>query len=404
LARNDTLPSAAAAADPFAGTTYRAIRPIGQGGMGEVFEVEHVALGKRAVAKLLKAQFLDDAPMRERFRFEAQAQARLSHPNLVEVFDLGETAGGRPFFVMERLSGRTLALEIAERRSLPAAEAVEIVLQVLAGLGAVHAKGIVHRDVKPENVFVCDPPEHAEPAETRRRRVKVLDFGVAKARRSGEQIAAAPAHPTEEGMAMGTPRTMAPEQIAGGGIDARADVYATGVLLYALVAGRAPFVQRGGLELLRAHLHERPEPPSRWTRDPVPARLDAAVLRALSKRPADRFPSAAAFAEELRWILAALRSEPAAPRGGEGALDAPSPEAVTEGGTVRMPRLDAAGAEVLDAHRGAAERAPGLAPADAPRALGLPRGEVWILLALALGAAVLTGAAVLYVARLWGPP
>lgn len=312
-----TLISQSEAEDPFAGTPYRKVRGLGQGGMGEVVEVEHVALGKRVVAKLLKAPLAEDPAMLERFRFEAQALARLTHPNLVEVFDLGCTRRGQPYFTMERLRGRTLTEELRARGRLPVAEAIEIAVQVLAGLGAAHEHGMVHRDVKLDNIFLCDPGAAGDPPGSPPvRRVKVLDFGVAKARRGGEQIAKAPAYATEEGTVMGTPRFIAPEQIHGRGVDARADVYATGVLLYNLVAGRGPFALPPGLSpvqaqlaFVRAHLHEPPKPPSQWGPLPLPPALDAAVLRALAKRPEDRFASVAAFANELERIRAALPAE-----------------------------------------------------------------------------------------------
>lgn len=311
-----TLLSEGLADDPFAGTAYRTVRPIGEGGMGVVLEVEHLALGKRLVAKVLKPHLVDDPNLTDRFRFEAQALAQLSHPNLVPVLDLGRTRDGRPFFVMEKLTGRTLGEELRARGVLPAAEAVEITLQVLAGLSAAHAHGLVHRDVKLDNVFLCDarPTAGTRARDAGHRAVKVLDFGVAKASRTGPILAAPPSHPTAEGTVMGTPRYVAPEQIRGVGVDARADVYTTGMLLYTLLAGRSPFAGLTGLELLQAHLTRPPEPLSNRCGARVSPALDAAVLRALAKSPDDRYPSAADFADDLLRILEALPpGEPSRP-------------------------------------------------------------------------------------------
>ncbi len=337
--REPTLLSEGLADDPFVGTSYRTVRPVGEGGMGLVLEVEHLALGKRLVAKVLKPHLVDDANLLERFRFEAQALARLSHANLVPVLDLGRTRDGRPYFVMEKLTGRTLGEELRARGTLPVAEAIEITLQVLAGLGAAHAHGLVHRDVKLDNVFLCDaqPVAGMRAREAGHRLVKVLDFGVAKAPRSGPVLAAPPEHPTAEGVVMGTPRYVAPEQIRGVGVDARADIYTTGVLLYTLLAGRSPFAGLSGLSLLQAHLSQPPPPLSSRAGLRVPPVLEAAILRALAKVPDHRHPTAADFAEELLHILEGLRSEPPATG------SSPSKPSLTPRGTERilaMPDLD----------------------------------------------------------------
>ncbi|MFO0590471.1 MAG: serine/threonine-protein kinase [Polyangiaceae bacterium] len=304
---DETRVSAEHSGDPLAGTPYRTTATLGAGGMGEVVEAEHVTLGKRVVVKLLKKTLADDALWLERFRFEAQVLARLCHPNLVDVTDLGRTGDGRPYFVMERLRGRTLSVELQTWGALPVASAIEIMRQVLAGLGEAHRHGLVHRDVKLDNIFLCDAGGAApEKAQRERYRVKLLDFGIAKAGQRGAEtpIAAAPAYPTQEGTTMGTPRYIAPEQIRGRtAVDARADLYAAGVVLYVLVAGRGPFQHKSTLALLDAHLNESPKAPSSVAPQPIPAELDRAILCALAKRPEDRFVSAEAFAEELGRIL-----------------------------------------------------------------------------------------------------
>jgi serine/threonine-protein kinase len=203
---------------------------------------------------------------------------------------------------MERLVGVTLGAEVKARGALPVAEALGYVVQVLAGLEVAHAMGIVHRDIKPENVFLCDATRDAP------RLIKILDFGVAKVLDVAGEVGrpALPRLVTAEGGIVGTPRVVAPEQALGKPVDARTDVYAAGLLLYTLLAGRGPFAHiSDACELLKANVMELPEPPSKWTAQPIPAALDAAVMRALEKRPADRFLSAGAFATELRAIAAA---------------------------------------------------------------------------------------------------
>jgi eukaryotic-like serine/threonine-protein kinase len=360
--REPTLLSEGTADDPFAGTAYRTVQKIGEGGMGVVLEVEHLALGKRLVAKVLKPELVGDANLSDRFRFEAQVLAQLAHPNLVPVLDLGRTRGGQPYFVMEKLTGRTLGEELRARGRLPIAEAIEITLEVLAGLGAAHAHGLVHRDVKLDNVFLCDarPAAGTRSRETARRTVKLLDFGVAKAPRSGPALAAPPSHPTAEGVLVGTPRYVAPEQIRGGAVDARADLYAAGTMLYTLLVGRSPFSGVSGLGLLHAHLNEAPRPLSSYPDAEVPPALDAIVLRALAKRPDDRQATAGELAEELLQILEALAA------GGQGAAGRQGKPSLTARGTERIVapadpvRLRAAHAarDVRRSTSGAGERGP----------------------------------------------
>lgn len=285
------------------GTPYRPLRRLGRGGMGEVIEAAHVGLDKPVVVKLLHRDLNREPRIVERMRIEAQSLARLAHPNLVTVTDFGQTAEGRTFLVMERLYGRTMREELAARGALPVLEAVDFVEQALAGLAAAHGAGIVHRDVKLDNLFVCDPDARG------RRVVKVLDFGIAKvvAPRDDGRAPAPSLYQTEEGVLVGTPRYMSPEQASGLAVDARTDVYAAGAVLYTLLAGRGPFEHVKPLhDLLRAHAVEVPLPPSCYAPRPIPPELERAIMRALEKRPELRFPSAAAFGAELSRIAAAL--------------------------------------------------------------------------------------------------
>ncbi|MDI3291077.1 serine/threonine protein kinase, partial [Polyangium sp. 15x6] len=292
------------------GTPYRFLAPLGRGGMGDVVEAEHVALGKRVVVKLLQERHANRPDYVDRMRIEAQALAKITHPNLVQVTDFGQTAEGRTFLVMERLHGRNLREELEQRTFFPVAEAIDVVRQALAGLAAAHDAGVVHRDVKLDNLFLCDAPNGE------RRLVKVLDFGVAKVIGvMGDNTPLPLAFPTAEGVAMGTPRFFSPEQARGRPVDGRADLYAVGMVLYTLLAGRGPFDHITTLlELTRAHAFQVPEPPSRYATQALPAGLDAIVLKALAKEPADRLATARTFAAELERVADGLSSSNIRPR------------------------------------------------------------------------------------------
>jgi serine/threonine-protein kinase len=248
-----------------------------------VYLAAHSGSGRRAALKVLSRAFAASPEMSGRFVREARILSRLHHPNVVEILELGVLPDGRPFVAMELLQGRSLLELIFARGRLSLPEAVELLAPVCDALGAAHREGVIHRDVKASNVFVeaGDPP-----------RVKLLDFGVAHA--------AGPEDPsiTVTGERIGSAHAMAPELIRGEAVDARADVYALGVLLYQLVTGELPFWSDDQFELERLHLSAPPPSPGRLA--PVPAAVDAVVERALAKRPEDRFGSAAAFLEALR--------------------------------------------------------------------------------------------------------
>jgi serine/threonine-protein kinase len=229
------------------------------------------------------------------------------------------TADGRPYVAMERLKGRTLRAEARLRGPLPAPEAIRHTRQLLSALRAVHAAGVVHRDVKPDNVMLCETSARGEP------RIKLIDFGIAKVIRiqpgggaasavhpaRGREVRIAPmAIPTLEGICVGTPRYVSPEQASGAEIDPRSDVYAAGILLYTLVAGRGPFDEiRDVAALLEAHRDLAPPPPSSVARVPIPPLLEGVILQAISKNPADRVASALAFSHAL-WRTVSRMSSP----------------------------------------------------------------------------------------------
>jgi serine/threonine-protein kinase len=321
--------------ETIAGTRYRVVGLIGSGGMGSVYEVEHLELGKRFVLKALLRSLASRDDLAVRLRNEWRALGRLEHPNIVSVTDAGVTATGVPYYVMERLHGETLAARLRRERRLPLADALGIAADVLDGLSAAHRIGIVHRDVKPANIFLVAG-----------RPVKLLDFGIAKVLDpQASQI-------TGQGIAIGTPRYMAPEQATGETVDARTDLYAAGLILFEMVAGVGPFdTARDANELFLAHL-ARSAPPLSSAAPGVPPELDRWVARLLAKRPAERPTDAESVATALRSLRAAV-DRPAGAQGDgertlsggpfdelEGALTVPV-QSAGEGATGRAPASDA---------------------------------------------------------------
>jgi serine/threonine protein kinase len=210
---------------------YRVVRWLAEGGMGRVFVADHVFLQKQVALKVLHAEMSAEPDAVERFTVEARAASLIEHDNVVRVSDFGRTAEGQLYLVMELLSGHTLADELKQGKLTPA-RARFIACAVLRGLEAAHARGVVHRDLKPENVYVCTREGHGDS-------VKLLDFGIARMRQQGNDVEQ---RLTKEGAIMGTPLYMAPEQLrAEREVDARADLYAVGVLLYEMLAGKPPY-------------------------------------------------------------------------------------------------------------------------------------------------------------------
>ena len=295
-------PRARAQHDPLAGTPYRLLRHVTAGAMGEIVEAEHVALRRKVIVKLIHRAYAALPGFVDRFRLEAQSLATLAPrtAHIVAVLDCGETRDGRSFLVLEHLAGHTLNDELRARRLLPPSEAVGIACDLLEALRCAHEVGIVHRDVKPDNIFLAESAHHD-------RLVKLLDFGIAKVLPgiSDEDAPAPLALPTEEGMTLGTPRFLSPEQARGAAIDHRSDLYSTGAVLYAMLTGRDPFAHVEGIAaVIRAHVLEPPRPPSFVAAQQIPAALDQIVLKALAKKPEDRYASAADFAAALAGALA----------------------------------------------------------------------------------------------------
>jgi len=277
------------------GDKYEITGPLGEGGMGVVYEALHLSLGKKVAVKTLLPELGESSEMLGRFQQEARVAGAIGHPNIVEVFDLGRLDDGTMYLVMERLIGHSVAERLAAEGRLPAAECVEIAVQTLAGLGAAHRRGLVHRDLKPENIYLCDSEDTAF-------HVKVLDFGVSKVLRPMEFTAPNQTRiqtKTRVGTVVGTPMYMAPEQAAGvPDIDQRADLWAMGVVLYEMMTGVQPFSGQTYPQILRAVLAHTPAPLSDHLRQVNP-QLESIVTQALAKERDDRFPDAKAMRTAL---------------------------------------------------------------------------------------------------------
>ncbi|MEZ4226783.1 MAG: serine/threonine-protein kinase [Polyangiaceae bacterium] len=273
--------------------SYRIARLLGQGGMGEVYLGVQPEIGSRVAIKLLSLDAARAPGIVERFFAEARAVNVIRHEGIVSILDLARLRDGRPYIVMEFLDGAPLSKVFEEHRPMPLGALVQMSIWVLGALGAAHALGITHRDLKPDNVFV-----------TTLGRVKLLDFGIAKLKPDQGGVSDA----TRTGALLGTPFYMSPEQARGAAVDHRSDLYALGVILFEGLTGQRPFVADSLFELLRQQIEVAPEPP-RSLRPDVPAALEALVLRAMAKDPAVRFQSAEEMAQALQQIAAFLPRE-----------------------------------------------------------------------------------------------
>lgn len=272
---------------------YRLLRPLGEGGVGAIWIGEQIGLGRRIAVKVLHAEIANDPSMLERFEREAKVLASLAHPHIVAINDYGVWQG-TPYLVMELLEGRTLG-ELLSEGPLPVLRAIQIAQPLLRALSYAHARGVVHRDLKPANVFLQALPDHAD-------HVKLLDFGFALAEDAGPSL-------TKTGMVVGTPWYMAPEATTGAVLDARADVYAVGVLVFEMILGRRPF-EGEAIEVLRRKMtEEAPSMQAFPSRESVPPALVETVARALARDPDVRWPSA----NELALALATISAELAPP-------------------------------------------------------------------------------------------
>jgi Flp pilus assembly protein TadD len=266
---------------PIIAGKFRVLREIGRGGMGVVYEAEDLSLRRLVALKFLPADRTADPDARHRFVQEAQAASALDHVNICDIHEIGETASGEMFIAMTRYRGESLKERI-ERQPIPAPQVIDLALQIAEGLAKAHEHGIVHRDLKPGNVFVTEEGT-----------VKILDFGLAKLIGHDQSTVA--------GSTMGTPAYMSPEQVKGGHVDARTDLWSLGVVLYEMVTGHRPFRRADSPAVLHAILHDAPEP-VKDLRPGFPEAIGPLVTRALSKAPEKRFESARAMADALKSL------------------------------------------------------------------------------------------------------
>ena len=324
--------------------SYEIVERIGEGGMGTVYRALDPMLEREVAVKAIRPELLRDPQVALRFRAEAKLLARINHPAIATIYSFFED-GGELFLAMEFVRGKTLAAALKERGAFPWQEAVALLAAALPGIEQVHRLGIVHRDLKPDNLMLTESGG-----------LKVMDFGIARA--------ADAARLTRTGLMVGTLRYMAPEQLRGEAGDLRTDLYALGAVLYEMLTGRVPFASDSEYEVIRAQVEEAPAPPSSLAAG-LPAWLDAAVLRALAKDPAERFQSA----EEMRAVLAGA---------GRPASQATAPQRTAEI------------ASLPTAVKPSAAAPPSPAPSSyRPVELSRPRRPgVWIGLAAALVAAV----------------
>lgn len=258
------------------GGSYEVIRMVGEGGMGRVYEARHQRLPtKRFAVKMLHPDMARQPEVVTRFQREAEASSVLSHPHIVDVYDVSATPDGRPYIVAELLTGEEMGNHLDRVGKMAAGAAAHVVRQVCAALGAAHSAGIVHRDVKPENVFLSGDGTH----------VKVLDFGISKVGDNKDGL-------TKTGTVMGTPDYMAPEQARGDKVDARADIYAAGAILYRALTGRKPFEGLDPMATLTAVLTQEPPRPTELNPE-VPLSLELVIQKAMAKDPKERFQTMA---------------------------------------------------------------------------------------------------------------
>ncbi|MBM4387641.1 MAG: serine/threonine protein kinase, partial [Deltaproteobacteria bacterium] len=278
---------------------YKILHPIGNGAMGSIYKAEHMTLEKVICLKVLHKHLVKDESHIKRFHREARAASRLSHPNCIGIMDYGQTDDGLTFIAMEYISGEDLATTLHKEVRLPPERALRIAIQICEALDEAHSKGVVHRDMKPENIML----EHKrlEPDF-----VKVLDFGIAKIRDSSGSSGS---FHTATGLVFGTPEYMSPEQIKGEDLDGKSDIYSLGIVLYQMLCGKLPFEGESVLEIATQHLTAKPPPVEKFNPD-LPREICHAVMALLSKKKDER-PSAIELRETLCKLQDGLKERAA---------------------------------------------------------------------------------------------
>jgi serine/threonine-protein kinase len=270
---------------------YRVVRLVGEGGMGQVYEAQHVNINRRFALKLLRREIVTNPEAVARFRQEAWSASSIGHDNIIEIDDFATLPNGSVYLAMEFLEGQALSERMRASPSLSLEEALGILLQVCSGLDAAHSKGIVHRDMKPENVFLAR--KHGRVV------AKILDFGIAKV--SGAEGSQSL---TRTGTIFGTPHYMSPEQALGRPLDHRSDIYSMGVIMYEAFTGRVPFEAESFMGILTKHITAQPTPPRELAPE-TPVEIEALILRAMAKEAGDRFQSMSEVLSALTAIAEA---------------------------------------------------------------------------------------------------
>lgn len=302
---------------------YQILRHLGRGGMADVYAARHLSLHRNVAMKVLRSDVKHTDDEISRFRREAQAAARLNHPAIVQVYDIGESEGNH-FITQELVEGCNLREHLQKNGPLSPNDAIEVLRRVSEALNVAHSAGVTHRDIKPENIMRAEDGS-----------IKVTDFGLARVLTTVESSTA---DLTRDGITLGTPRYMSPEQIQGHAVDGRSDLYSLGVTLYHLIAGRPPFDDTEALALAVKHLHETPEPIDRARgKDDIPAWLVAVVSRLLRKAPEERFASAAD-------VLAVVEHQRRLASGGD---DTPAGRAATDTTQVETGRSGSGSGETV---------------------------------------------------------
>ncbi|MEI9953830.1 MAG: serine/threonine-protein kinase [Pseudomonadota bacterium] len=272
---------------------YRILKLLGEGGMGQVYLAEHVAIEKRVALKILRVEYAAKGEIVTRFQQEAISASRIKHPNVLDVFDFGQLENGCFFLAMEFLEGNDLADELSRRRVLGTASGIRISMQICRALAAAHANGVVHRDMKPENVFLQRTDDGEEI-------VKIVDFGIAQLRSKDTALAETKRRLTRTGMIFGTPEYMAPEQASGKHADLRSDIYSVGIIMYEMFTGAVPFTGETFLGVLSKHLSEpTPSMSSVYPELGISPSLQGVIMHALEKDPTVRYQTMLEFAQAI---------------------------------------------------------------------------------------------------------
>ncbi|HTJ44543.1 MAG TPA: serine/threonine-protein kinase [Kofleriaceae bacterium] len=368
-------------ADLELGTTlgdWRIESRIGQGGMGAVYSAVHVVIGKRAAIKVVRAELCRSPLTAERFVQEARVVNQIGHPNIVDIFHIGRLDDGRPYLVMELLRGKTLADRMAEGRMSPR-EAIDVLLGVSAAVGAAHAHGVVHRDLKPDNIFLSESG------------VKVVDWGIAKL----VDVLPVAVNLTTTGVMLGTPQYVSPEQARGKKLDAKSDIYSLGAIAYEMFLEGPPFIADNVADVVSMHLREEPAPPSDVWPD-IPKSLERLLLAMLEKDPEKR-PALDEVTTTLHMVKGDLDAR--GRRLANGSVPPPFDDLVSAPITVGK------GSGVMRAHATPTPSGTPIAPdlsGDMPRVTHVTTQDVsatsrrwpWLVAALSVGAATIAAIAI----------